>query len=108
MPVLEAIDVALAPLKLKHGVGLFLGDPACDHYTLVPDYERAFDADNDVYLTDEHINIEFYLGGDYRTVVRSAKTLLKSASLFVQDGQYVEFEKETKKHHYALPVIGRT
>ena len=108
MPVLEAIDLALAPLKLKHGVGLFTGDPSTDHYTLVPEYDHAFDADNDALLTDEHVNIEFYLGGDYRIAVQAAKTLLKAAGVFVLDGRYVEYETDTKKHHYALPVIGRT
>ena len=108
MPVLETIDAALAPLKLKHGVGRFVGNPTDDHYILVPDYDRVFDADNDTYLTDEHVNIEFYLAGDYRVTVQSAKALLKAAGLFLQDGQYVAFEPDTKQHHYALPVIGRT
>ena len=107
MPTFETIDAALAPLSLKHGVGVCEGSPKADHYVLVPDYDRAFEADNDALLTAEHVNVEFYLGGDYRTAVLSAKALLKSAGLFVLDGQYIGYETDTKKHHYALPVIGR-
>lgn len=107
MPVLEAIDAALAPLNLKHGVGVCLCDPMQDRYVLVPDYDRVFEADNDDYVVDEYVNIEFYLGGDYRVAITSAKSLLKAAGIVVVEGRYVVFEKETKKHHYTLAVFGR-
>jgi hypothetical protein len=107
LPTLETIDAALAPLALKHGVGVCAADPSADHYVLVPDYERSFEADNGDYFVDEHVNIEFYIGGDYRPAVRSAKTLLKAAGLFVLDGNYIGYETDTKRHHYALPVVGR-
>ena len=107
MPVLETIDAALAPLNLKHGVGVCTVSPAVDHYVLVPDYERGFEADNDDLYTDEHVNIEFYLGGNYRTALSSAKSLLKAAGITVLESRYVEYENETQKHHTALAVFGR-
>lgn len=107
MPVLETIDAALAPLKLKHGVGIYIGNPTVDHYILVPDYERSFEADNLDYVVDEHVNIEFHLGDDYRTVIASAKALLHAADIVVLESRYVEYEKDAKKHHYTLAVFGR-
>ena len=107
MPVLETIDAALAPLKLKHGVGLYIGSPTVDHYVLVPDYERSFEADNEDYLLDEHVNIEFHLGGNYRTLIASAKALLKAADIVVLESRYVEYETDAQKHHTTLAVFGR-
>lgn len=107
MPTLETIDSALAPLNLKHGVGICVVNPTIDHYVLVPDYERAFEADNDDYIVDEHVNIEFHLGDNYRTVIASAKSLLRAADIVVLEGRYVEYEKDTQKHHYTLAVFGR-
>lgn len=107
MPTLETIDTALAPLNLKHGVGICVVNPTVDHYVLVPDYERAFEADNDDYIVDEHVNIEFHLGDNYRTVIASAKLLLKAADIVVLESRYVEYEKESQKHHYTLAVLGR-
>lgn len=107
MPTLETIDAALTTLNLKHGVGLFIGSPTVDHYILVPDYERSFEADNDDYVTDEHVNIEFHLGEGYRATIASAKSLLKAAGIVVLESRYVEYEKESQKHHYTLAVFGR-
>jgi hypothetical protein len=108
LPVLETIDAALAPLKLKHGVGICVVSPTVDHYVLVPDYERGFEADNDDYVVDEHVNIELHLGANYRTVIASAKSLLRAADLVVLESRYVEYEKDTQKHHYLLAVSGRS
>ena len=108
MPVLETIDAALTTLNLKHGVGLFIGSPTVDHYILVPDYERSFEADNDDYVTDEHVNIEFHLGDNYRAVIASAKALLRAVDIVVLESRYVEYEKDTQKHHYTLAVFGRS
>lgn len=69
------------PLNLKHGVGICVVNPTVDHYVLVPDFERAFEADNDDYVVDEHVNIEFYLGDNYRNVIASAKLLLRAADI---------------------------
>ena len=107
MPVLETINSALAPLNLKHGVGICVVNPTVDHYVLVPNFERAFEADNDDYAVDEHVNIEFHLGDNYRTVIASAKALLRAADIVVLESRYVEYEKETQKHHYLLAVLGR-
>ena len=107
MPTLESIDAALAPLKLKHAVGMFAGSPAADHYVLVPDYERGFEADNDDLFVDEYVNIEFHLGGDYRAKVASAKSLLKAAGIGVLESRYVEYEKDAQNHHITLAVVGR-
>ena len=108
MPVLETIDLALAPLKLKHGVGICVVNPTIDHYVLVPDYERAFEADNDDFVVDEYVNIEFHLSDNYRAVIASAKFLLKAAEITVLETRYVEYEKETQKHHTTLAVFGRS
>ena len=108
MPTLETIDTALVPLNLKHGVGICVVNPTVDHYVLVPDYERAFEADNDDYVVDEHVNIEFHLGDNYRTVIASAKALLRAADLVVLESRYVEYEKDTQKHHTLLAVFGRS
>lgn len=108
MPVLETIDAALTPLKLKHGVGVTGSNPAISHYVLVPDFESEFEADNEAYITNEHVNIEFYIVGDYRAIVASAKSLLRAADLAVLESRYVEYEKETQKHHYLLAVSGRS
>ena len=107
MPTLETIDTALAPLNLKHGVGICVVNPTVDHYVLVPDYERAFEADNDDYVVDEHVNIEFHLSGNYRSVIALAKALLKAVGIVVLESRYVEYEKDTQKHHYTLAVLGR-
>ena len=107
MPVLETIDAALAPLKLKHGVGSCTASPAVDHYVLVPDMERGFEADNEDLYTDEHVNIEFHLGGNYRTLIASAKALLKAADIVVLESRYVEYEIDAQKHHTTLAVFGR-
>ena len=107
MPVLETIDAALAPLKLKHGVGICAVSPTVDHYVLVPDYEKAFEADNADYVVDEHVNIEFHFTGNYRTTIASAKALLQAAGIVVLDSRYVEYEKDAQKHHYSLAVFGR-
>ena len=108
MPVLETIDTALAPLKLKHGVGVTGSNPAVSHYVLVPDFEKGFEADNDDYITDEHVNIEFFIEGDYRAIITSAKALLRAADIVVLESRYVEYEKDTQKHHYTLAVFGRS
>lgn len=107
MPTLESIDAALAPLKLKHGVGMFTGNPAVDHYVLVPDYEKPFEADNDDYFVDEHVNVEFHLGGNYRATIASAKSLLKAAGIPVLESRYVEYEQDAQKYHTTLAVFGR-
>ena len=107
MPTLETIDAALAPLKLKHGVGTCTVNPTVDHYVLVPDYENPFEADNGDYFTDEHVNIEFHLGDNYRATITSAKSLLQAAGIVVLESRYVEYEKDAQKHHYLLAVFGR-
>lgn len=108
MQVLETIDAALAPLKLKHGVGVYPGSPAVDRYVLVPDHERPFETDNDDLFVDEHVNIEFHLGDDYRAKIASAKALLKAAGIAVLESRYVEYEQDAQKHHTTLAVFGRS
>ena len=107
MPALETIVAALAPLKLKHGVGSCTENPSIDAQGIVPDIERGFEADNDDLFVDEHVNIEFYLSGNYRTALSSAKSLLKAAGIVVLESRYVEFETDTQKHHTTLAVFGR-
>lgn len=82
-------------------------NPSVDHYVLVPDVERGFEADNDNLFVDEHVNIEFYLAGNFRTTITSAKSLLKTAGIVVLESRYVEYEQETQKHHTTLAVFGR-
>lgn len=106
MPTLEKIDVALATLSLKHGVGTCKTNPGVQHYVLIPDYDEEFVADDTDYFTFENVNIEFYLDDNYRSIVKTARTLLKAAGIFVLDGHYVEFDQNAKLHHYALPVVG--
>ena len=107
MPTLETIDAALAPLKLKHGVGICTVNPTVDHYVLMPDYEKPFEADNGDYFVDEHVNIEFHLGDHYRATIASAKSLLQATGIVVLESRYVEYEKDAQKHHYLLAVFGR-
>jgi len=107
LPTIETIHAALSPLSLPHGEGVFNGSPSADHYVLIPDYDQSYEADNDDLFMDESVNIEFYIGGDYRPFVKSARAYLKANGLSVMDGQYVEYDEETKKHHYYLTVIGR-
>lgn len=107
MQTLETINTALAPLNLAHGTGAFTGSPSVDHYVLVPDFDTSMSADNTDYIQESHVNIEFYIAGEYRTIVANARAYLKAAGLSVMDGQYVEFEPETSKHHYFLSIIDR-
>ncbi len=109
MDLIETIVSALAPLSLDHGknvVGYFDGGATLDHYVVVPDYDESVDADNDEYIAFSHANIEFYIAGDYRPKIASAKTYLKTAGIAVLESKYVEYDEAVKKHHHYISVNG--
>lgn len=109
MAMLETIKTALSTLSLDHGknvVGYFDGSAALDHYVIVPDFDDSHEADNGDYIPFSYANIEFYIAGDYRSKVASARTLLTTAGISVLEGKYVEYDTDTDKHHYYLSVKG--
>ncbi|MEA4869899.1 MAG: hypothetical protein VB062_04595 [Christensenella sp.] len=110
MATIETIVTALSSLSLPHGTGIFSGEPSLNHYVIVPDFDSGIEADNVDQLIDEHLNIEFYISGDYRPTITTAKTKLFAAGICVTEGQYIEciaHSETIKQHHYALSVIGR-
>ena len=110
MATLETMVSALNSI-ITCQTGAYNGDASLDHCVLVPVVDRPENADNKDYLMYNEVNAEFYISGDYRAKIASARTALQSAGLFVGIGQYVEYISGTtpalSKHHYFLPVTGR-
>lgn len=106
MALSETIYTALSSMTNRE-VGAWTGSPGVNHVVIVPDYMHHFPADNDDYVSEEYFNLEFYISGDYRAVVSTAKTALKAAGLVIDEERYQGFEPDTKQHHYTLTVIGR-
>lgn len=107
MALNETIYTALSTVVTNREAGAWTGSPTVNHVVIVPDFLSHFQGDNDDYVDDEYVNLEFFIAGDYRATITSAKTALKSAGLAIDEERYQEFDKDTKLHHYTLAVIGR-
>ena len=76
-----------------------------DHVTIIPIYDKAYEADDAEWVVDEYIDCHFFKTGDFQTLKTTVKTALINAGLAIDEYRYIECVDQ--QHHFALTVIGR-
>jgi hypothetical protein len=106
MNIVTTITTALASLNIPMAVGQYEtdGKPYPDAYIVImPLYEVNEDIADDTEASETHgADVGLFIKGDYTVTKNSAKTLLKSAGLFIAEARYVGFE--TGHHHISITV----
>lgn len=103
MSVFSEIKSTLEPLKIPIETGVFSEEPPDEYIVIVP-LSDTFDlfADNSPEVDICEVRLSIYSKHNYLKLKRAVEKLLMKSDFTITDRRYVEFEKETRYHHYAI------
>lgn len=103
MSVFSEIKSTLEPLKIPIETGVFSEEPP-DEYIVIVSLSDSFNlfADNSPEVDISEVRLSIYSKHNYLKLKRTVEKLLMKSDFTITDRRYVEFEKETRYHHYAI------
>lgn len=108
MSINSDVITALSTVNLPKETGVYTG-AALNYIVLTPLGERNDDVADDTDLTEtEGLDVNLYYVGNYLATKNQIKTLLKAAGFFISDSQHIEYDTETKQHHYVFTIEKKT
>lgn len=104
MNILSDIKTALGSVDLPIETGVYSG--AEKRYIVITPVSEANEdiADDDDLTETQTADINLYYTGNYITIKNQIKAALKASGFFISDGFYVEYDAETKQHHFVYTV----
>jgi len=105
MNILENLSELLTNLNIPFASGHYSGTPPDEYVVIVP-LADTFDlaADNLPQMDVQEARLALYSKGNYYPLRNKLVAALLNADFTVTDRRYIEFEADTKYHHYAVDV----
>ena len=102
MSINELVINTLKPLNIP--ITAIQNSIKNDKYiVLIPLYE-TFDvyADNKPTIEIQEVQLAIYCKGNYLALKKQITTLLIDAGFIITNSKYIEYEEDTKLHHYVI------
>lgn len=105
MSIYELIKNTLEPLNISVTVNENINKSFEQYVTMIPLYD-GFDmfADNKPGMEFSEVELAVYSKGNYLKLVKDITVLLIDAGFTITNRRYIEYEKDTKLHHYIIDV----
>jgi hypothetical protein len=105
MSINELIISKLRPLGIPVSVNENIDKNSESYATIIPLYDRLdVFADNKPSIEVSEIELAVYSKGNYLKLVKDISTLLIDSGFTITSRRYIEYEKDTKLHHYIIDV----
>ena len=105
MSVYELIINTLEPLNIPVSINENIDKDAERYIVIIPLYDRLdVFADNKPSIEVSEIELAVYSKGNYLKLVKDISTLLIDSGFTITSRRYIEYEKDTKLHHYIIDV----
>jgi hypothetical protein len=103
--IYELIINTLEPLNIPVSINENTDKAAERYIVIIPLYD-AFDvfADNMPSIEVSEIELAVYSKGNYLKLAKDISILLIDAGFTITNRRYLEYEKDTKLHHYIIDV----
>jgi len=106
MSLLADLNLILAPFDIPVETGVFSDIPSDDYLVLTPMSDRLdLFADNDAYMIVSEARISLFTKNNYVQLKEDLTKALQLGGITITDRQYVDYEQDTKFHHYAIDVM---
>lgn len=105
MSIYELIINTLEPLVIPVSINENT-DKIAERYIVITPLYEGFDvfADNMPSIEVSEIELAVYSRGNYLKLVKDISALLINAGFTITNRRYLEYEKDTKLHHYIIDV----
>lgn len=105
MSIYELIRDTLQSLNIPVSINENVDKNAVSFIIIIPLYD-GFDvfADNKPGIEINEVELAIYTKGNYLKLVKDITDLLIEADFTITNRRYIEFEKDTKLHHYIIDV----
>lgn len=105
MSIYELIKNTLLPLNIPVTINQNADKSASKYVTLIPLYD-GFEvyADNKPVIDIKEVELAIYTKGNYLELVEQITRLLIEAGFTITNRKYIEYEEDTKLHHYVIDV----
>lgn len=105
MSIYELIKNTLEPLNISVTVNENIDKSVEQYVTMIPLYD-GFDvfADNKPVMDFSEVELAVYSKGNYLKLVKDITALLIDEGFTITNRRYIEYEKDTKLHHYIIDV----
>ena len=105
MSIYELIINKLRPLGITVSVNENIDKNSESYATIIPLYDGLYVfADNKPSIEVSEIELAVYSKGNYLKLVKDISTLLIDSGFTITSRRYIEYEKDTKLHHYIIDV----
>jgi len=103
--IYELIINTLKPLNIQVTINKNANKSVVKYVTLIPLYE-GFDvyADNKPEIEITEVELAVYSKGNYLELVKNIVRLLTDAGFTITNRKYIEYEEDTKLHHYVIDL----
>jgi len=103
--IYELIINTLKPLNITVTINQNADKSANKYITLIPLYDE-FDvyADNKPVIDIKEVQLAIYKKANYIELVEQITRLLIEAGFTITNRKYIEYEEDTKLHHYVIDV----
>jgi len=105
LSIYELIINTLEPLGIPVSINENTDKAAERYIVIIPLYD-GFDvfADNKPSIEVSEVELSIYSKGNYLKLVKDISVLLIDAGFTITNRRYLEYEKDTKLHHYIIDV----
>lgn len=105
MSTYELIRDTLQSLNIPVSINENVDKNAVSFIIIIPLYD-GFDvfADNKPSIEVSEVELSIYSKGNYLKLVKDISVLLIDAGFTITNRRYLEYEKDTKLHHYIIDV----
>lgn len=105
MSINELIINTLKPLAIPVSVNEGIDMNSESYVTIIPLYDGLdVFADNKPSIEVSEIELAVYSKGNYLKLAKDITALLIDAGFTITNRKYLEYEKDTKLHHYIIDV----
>lgn len=103
MSIFSEIKSVLEPLNIPIETGVFSENPPDEYIVIVP-ISDTFDlfSDNAPEVDICEVRLSIFTKNNYLKLKKAAQRLLMKSDFTITARRYVEYEKETGYHHYAI------
>lgn len=104
--ILAELTAIFQELSIPFETGAF-SDPAPDCYVVAVPLTDEFDgfADDRPWVDVQEVRLSLYSKGNYLKIKNQIVKALLQADFTITDRQYIEYENDTKYHHYNIDVL---
>lgn len=106
MSLLKDLNLILASFDIPVETGVFSDLPPDEYLVLTPMSDRLdLFADNGAYMILSEARLSLFTKNNYVQLKEDLTKALQLGGITITDRQYVNYEQDTKFHHYAIDVM---